>query len=120
MALHNDFGKLAEDFAAEWLESKGYKIIARNFRYQKAEIDIIALEGETLVIFEVKARANNRTTEPQEAVTRKKIKLLVQAADHFLDEFKPVSVRFDVITLLGEENDLKINHIINAFESIDF
>ena len=119
MAEHNDFGKRAEDEAAAFLKLNGYKIVQRNFRWQKAEIDIIALDGDTLVVVEVKARADNRLVEPQDAVNRKKMRLLVEAADHFLQDYPAVSVRFDVITLLREGENFKINHIVNAFESID-
>lgn len=119
MAIHNDFGKKAEDAAAKYLQQQGYKILCRNYRWQKAEIDIIAIAENTLVIVEVKARADNRVIEPHEAVNRKKIKLLVSAADHFLEEFQAISARFDIITLLKDREKFSINHIINAFESID-
>ena len=71
MAEHNDFGKLAEDMAAEFLVRKNYRILARNFRYQKAEIDIVAEFNGIIVVTEVKARSYNTLIEPQDAVTNK-------------------------------------------------
>lgn len=68
MAEHNDFGKEAENQAVFFLEQKGYNIIARNFRYLKAELDIIAEKDNTLVVLEVKARQHNALVEPHEAV----------------------------------------------------
>ena len=57
MAEHNDFGNLAEDLAADYLTQKNYKILVRNFRYQKAEIDIVTEFEELIVVVEVKARS---------------------------------------------------------------
>jgi len=121
MAQHNDLGKKAEDLAAEFLLKKGYKILARNFRYQKAEIDIITEKDSLIVIIEVKARSTDAFNLPQEAVNKKKIKLLVSAADHYLEEFnKNHEVRFDIISVLPDEKgNLVIEHIINAFEAFD-
>ena len=121
MAEHTDFGKQAEQNAVEYLESKGYRIVAKNFRYQKAEIDIIAEYENLLIIIEVKARANNLFIEPYEAVDKRKIKLIVSAADAFLRENPYESeVRFDIVSIIrGEGNQLKIQHIENAFESFD-
>lgn len=121
MAEHTDFGKQAEQYAIEYLESKGYCIVAKNFRYQKAEIDIIAENNNLLVIIEVKARANNLFIEPYEAVDKRKIKLIVSAADAFLREKQyEKEVRFDIVSIIrGEGNQLKIQHIENAFESFD-
>ncbi len=121
MAEHTDFGKQAEQHAVEYLESKGYRIVAKNFRYQKAEIDIIAEHDNLLVIIEVKARANNLFIEPYEAVDKRKIKLIVSAADAFLREKQyEKEVRFDIVSIIrGEGNQLKIQHIENAFESFD-
>ena len=77
MAEHNDFGNLAEDLAADYLTQKNYKILVRNFRYQKAEIDIVTEFEELIVVVEVKARSYDTLIEPQEAVTKKKIKSIL-------------------------------------------
>ncbi|MBU8883774.1 endonuclease [Flavobacteriaceae bacterium JJC] len=121
MAEHNDFGKLAEDLAADFLASKNYKILVRNFRYQKAEIDIVAEIENTIVVTEVKARSYNTVIEPQEAVTKKKIKSIVMCADFFMKENNiDKEVRFDIITVLPDSSGvLQINHIEDAFQSFD-
>ena len=121
MAEHNDFGNLAEDLAAEFLAKKNYKILVRNFRYQKAEIDIVAEFENIIVVTEVKARSYNTVIEPQEAVTKKKIKSIVMCADFFMSEKNiDKEVRFDIITVLPDEKGvLQLNHIEDAFQSFD-
>ena len=121
MAEHNDFGKEAEDLAVDFLAKKGYKILVRNFRFLKAEVDIVAETQEEIVIVEVKARSTDVFLEPHEAVTKKKIRMLIFAADEFVQQRnfeKPV--RFDIISVLPDRSgNLVITHIENAFESID-
>jgi len=121
MANHNDFGKKAEDLAIEHLQKNGYKILTRNFRFQKAEIDIIAEKDNLIIITEVKARSTDVFMLPQEAVTKNKIRLIVFAANHYLEEFdKDNEVRFDIISVLPDEKGkLIIEHITNAFEAFD-
>ena len=68
MAKHYDLGKKGEEIAANYLAEKGYKIIARNWRFGKDEIDIIAEHDNFLVIIEVKTRSSSDYGEPEEAV----------------------------------------------------
>lgn len=121
MAEHNEFGKKAEELAAEFLVKKGHKILVRNFRWQKAEIDIISEFENKIIITEVKARATDAFLEPHEAVNKKKIRLIVSAADEFMSARKDSrEVRFDIIAVLPDRvGNLQITHIENAFESID-
>lgn len=121
MATHNDFGKIAEDLAAEYLQKNGYKVVTRNFRFQKAEIDIIAEKENLIIIVEVKARSTDAFILPQEAVTKTKIRSIVSAANHYLEEFnRSNEVRFDIISVLPDERkNLIIEHIIDAFEALD-
>lgn len=121
MADHNDFGKIAEDMAADYLQKSGYKVIARNFRFQKAEIDIIAEKNDLIIIVEVKARSTDAFMLPQEAVTKTKIKSIVSAANHYMEEFdKDNEVRFDIISVLPDEKrNLIIDHITDAFQALD-
>ena len=121
MADHNDFGKKAEDLATEFLIKKNYKIIARNFRFLKAEIDIIAEIDNQIIIVEVKARSTNVFIEPHETVNKRKIKLIVSATDYFIQEHKiDKDVRFDIISVLPNDYGiLEITHIENAFEAKD-
>lgn len=121
MASHNDFGNLAEELAKNYLEEKGYEIIAKNFRYRQAEIDLIAICDDLIIIVEVKARATDAFLEPQEAVNKKKIRNIILAADEFLKENnREEEVRFDIVTVLPDSTGkLQVNHIENAFEAFD-
>lgn len=121
MAEHNEFGKLAEELAENFLVQKNYKILAKNFRYQKAEIDIIAEFENQIIIVEVKARATDAFILPQEAINKKKIRLLVSAANYFLEENNiNLETRFDAISVIpNKSGKLEISHLENAFEAFD-
>ena len=121
MAEHNDLGNLAEELAASFLTEKGYKILVKNFRYQRGEIDIIAEFNNQIIIVEVKARGSDIFMEPQEAVTKTKIKSLVMVADFFMkDRNLNQEVRFDIIAVLPDEKGrLQITHLEDAFQSFD-
>lgn len=121
MADHNDFGKLAEELAENFLVKKNYKILAKNYRYLKAEIDIIAQFENQIVVVEVKARATDAFMLPQEAINKKKIRLIVSVANEFLETNNiELETRFDVISVLpNEKGKLEITHIENAFYAFD-
>ena len=117
----NAKGKFGEDCAANFLEAKGYSIVARNFRIRSAEIDIIAKADEVIVFVEVKARSNIRHGLPSEAVNLRKQKKIIEAAGVFLqdEKFCDCACRFDVVEIyLRGEHVEEINHIENAFEVI--
>lgn len=116
MAQHNDLGKKGEAIAARYLKEKGYAIIEQNWFYEKYEIDIIASNDEYIVFVEVKARLSDRWGNPEEAVSKGKIKRIVEAADFYLienDIDKPV--RFDVIAIIWTGNKPEIDHFEDAF-----
>lgn len=121
MADHNEFGKIAENLAVDFLVNANYKILARNFRYLKAEVDIIAEFENQIVVVEVKARHTDAFLEPQEAVNKKKIKLLISAANYYIEENNiDKEVRFDIISVLpNKQKTLEIHHIIDAFQSFE-
>ncbi len=107
--------------AADYLKKNGYKILVRNFRFQKAEIDIITEKDNLIIVVEVKARSTDAFMLPQEAVTKTKIKSIVSAANHYMEELnKNNEVRFDIISVLPDENkNLMIDHIKDAFQAFD-
>ena len=72
MAQHNETGKFGEEYAIAYLEEQGYEIVEKNWRWQKAEIDIIALKNNTLAVVEVKTRSRLDFGLPQDFVTKKK------------------------------------------------
>lgn len=116
MALHNNLGNTGEQIAVNYLIDKGYTIRERNFRYLKAEIDIIAQTKNTLAIVEVKTRSRADLGNPQDFISKKQIQNLIQAADHYVvSNSLDVSVRFDVVALLKTAQGFKIEHIPNAF-----
>ncbi|MFK8059739.1 MAG: YraN family protein [Polaribacter sp.] len=116
MAAHNELGKEGEKIAKDFLLKKGYKILETNYRYMKAEVDIIAQKGETLVAVEVKTRSSDYFEDPQDAVKPKKIKLLVSAIDYYVIQRNlDVEVRFDIIAIILQKNNTKIEHLEAAF-----
>jgi putative endonuclease len=117
MASDNELGKLGEEIAAQYLLKNGYKILRRNFYFDKAEIDIIAQkEEDTLVIVEVKTRNSDFFGDPQSFVTPKKIKLLVKAANEYIiSNDLDVEVRFDIIAILKNQKQESLEHFENAF-----
>ncbi|PHS67514.1 MAG: endonuclease [Flavobacterium sp.] len=117
MAEHNELGKLGEQLAAEYLSKKGYVILARNYYYDKAEIDIIAQKSsETIVVVEVKTRNSDFFGDPQDFVKPSKIKLLVKAANEYvISNDLDVEVRFDIIAIIKNKTTEKIEHLEDAF-----
>ena len=116
MAKHTDFGQFGEEVAVDFLLKKGYEIRARNYRYLKAEIDIIAYKDNELAIVEVKSRASGFMEDISDVINPKKIKLLTLAADNYVqEEALDIEVRFDIITVIGNRDFFEINHVENAF-----
>lgn len=116
MAYHNDFGAQGEDIAIDYLRSKGYVILDRNWRSGHKELDIVARKDDIVVFVEVKARANAFYGKPEDAVTRRKMHLLVLAADAYLRyNAIDLEVRFDVITITGTTRKPYIRHYERAF-----
>ena len=94
-------GKQGEDLAVDYLTNKGYKIIDRNFRIRGGEIDIIAIDGNTLVYIEVKTRSSNLFGLPEESVGRRKIEFLKRAAKFYRNQNNNLleAVRIDVVAI---------------------
>jgi putative endonuclease len=116
MKDNNELGKRGEEIAVAHLEGKGYRILERNWRWGKQEIDIIARDGNFLVIVEVKTRSSNVFAEPEASVTKQKQRTLVQAANAFVNYRRQRGeVRFDIISILIRQEKEEINHIMDAF-----
>jgi putative endonuclease len=116
MAQHNELGKKGEHLAIDFLIEKGYKIVEKNYRFQKAEIDIIAQKEDALVAVEVKTRSTNYFGNPEDFVNPKKIKLLTKAMNNYVTERDlDVEVRFDIIAVTKIASDYKIEHLKDAF-----
>ena len=116
MAAHNELGKKGEQLAIDFLIKNEYKILEKNYRYLKAEVDIIAQKESTLVVVEVKTRSTDYFGDPQDAVNPKKIKHLVSAIDYYIiDKDLDVEVRFDIIAIIHQNNKTRIEHLEDAF-----
>ncbi len=116
MATHNDFGIEGEAIAERYLTTKGYSILAKNYRFEKSEIDIIAKKENILIFVEVKARTDNRYGFPEEAISDKKKEKLMEGAEAYLLENNlQCPIRFDVIAITKSANSMEIEHIVDAF-----
>ena len=116
MAQHNDLGTTGEEAAIAFLREKGYSILTTNYRYGKAEIDIIARMGDELVIIEVKTRTSTYYGDPGEAVGRRKELMVAAAADHYISKNDlDVNVRYDIISVIINKGKVTIDHIEDAF-----
>lgn len=117
-------GTRGEDLAAAFLEQKGYVILERNYRFMRAEVDLVAFlptqdytRGGDLVFVEVKWRRSSRYGSPESAVGAAKKKNLMAAAEAYLHERKMEGTpcRFDVIAIRGNASSPRIDHFEHAF-----
>lgn len=116
MAIHNELGKEGEEVAVHYLTERGYRILHRNWRSGKKELDIVAEYNHELIVIEVKTRRNNTYGTPEEAVNERKIRRIVSSTDAYIRKFAiDLPVRFDIITLVGQEAPFEIEHIEEAF-----
>jgi len=116
MAEHNERGKEGEAMAFKLLKEKGYQILDANWRFGKNELDIIAMYKELLVIVEVKTRSNPYFETPSEAVTIKKQRNIIRAANAYVTEHDIENeTRFDIVSVLFWNNKVEIEHIEDAF-----
>ncbi len=116
MAKHNEFGGLGEQMTVDFLMDKGYAILERNYRYRKAEVDIIAQKGEIVAVVEVKSRTSHFLEDVSNTVNQKKIALLTSAADNYVQEHQlDLEVRFDVVLIVKHNNRYTIEHLEDAF-----
>ena len=116
MAEHYELGNKGEQLAVNYLINKGYKIVERNWRFQKAEIDIIATKDKILISVEVKTRSTNDFGSPQDFVTPKKIKLMVSAMNEYiLNKDLDIELRFDIVAITKDKSSYDIQHFKDAF-----
>lgn len=114
-------GQEGEDIAADYLVNNGFEMITRNYRYGHGEIDIIVKDksNDHLVFVEVKTRKNLEFGEPENAITKTKIRQLKKIAEAYIYEkdIKDVECRFDVIAIIwNRETKPRITHFKNAFD----
>lgn len=118
MSRYNkNLGDFGEDAAENYLRENKFEILERNFLVRGGEIDIIAMDGETLVFAEVKTRSSDKFGAPSEAVGRVKIAHMRRAAEEYIEKYQTdCEIRFDVIEVYARVcgtgvGIFKINHI---------
>ncbi|MBO4804093.1 MAG: YraN family protein [Muribaculaceae bacterium] len=119
MAQHNQQGKEGEQAACDFLISKGYTVRETNWRMGHLEIDIVAHDPQAnrLHIVEVKTRKSDLHFDPMEAITRRKINNLVNAANGYISFFQlQMEVQYDIIFLIGTAPDYELRFYPDAFQ----
>ncbi len=98
------------------MQQQGYTIVARNYRYGRAEVDLIARKGLLLLFVEVKARSSDRFGYPEEFVSLQQQERLQEAATHYVVEHDwDHAIRFDIVAVLANNGQLELEHIEDAF-----
>lgn len=113
------FGQESEAVAARFLSQRGYRVVERNYRTARGEIDLIAYDGDTLVFVEVKARRGNSFGEPHWSVDRKKQARLFRLAHHYLHRhcLREQACRFDLVLIQADRGQPPVIELLqNAFE----
>ena len=116
------FGDRGERAAVKYLKRQGFRIVSRNYATPWGEIDIVALDGDTIVFVEVKTRQSIAAGHPFEAVTHEKQSKLTRMALVYLKKYKLLEhpARFDVVSIIWPEESRhpEITHFRNAFEAV--
>ena len=116
MAESHELGQTGEERAASYLEQNGYRILRRNWKAGKHEIDIIAETDDYIVFVEVKTRSENYLVNPSEAVSPEKQRSIIFAADNFIRRNNiDKEGRFDIIIIIKKCNSFEIDHTKDAF-----
>lgn len=110
-------GKWGEDYAVDYLSRKGYKIISRNFRFERNEIDIIAEDKNILVFVEVKTAKSLIHGNPEDKVDPRKQKHIQKVAEGYIfqNNIFGKACRFDVIAIQNIQGEIELKHFVDAF-----
>ena len=114
-------GASGEEAAAAFLRARGYTILTRNFRCQTGEIDLVALDGNTLVFCEVRTRRSAGQGSALESVGPAKRRRVIHVADCYLARHRLHAhpVRFDVVAVERRGGAVTIEHVVDAFDADD-
>jgi putative endonuclease len=116
MADSHNLGQDGEELARDHLLKKGYKILHRNWKSGKREIDIVAENKDFIVFAEVKTRTTDYHLHPRHAVTSEKQKSIIFAAEKYLERYNiDKESRFDIISIISDGKSTEIEHIEDAF-----
>ncbi len=114
-------GRRGEDEAALFLESKGYKVLERNYRCRYGEIDIVARDGKTVVFVEVKTRGSDRFGAPVDSVDARKQKKILLTSQFYIESNRlfDSDLRFDVVGIEMNGGKIAFELVKNAFEAAE-
>jgi putative endonuclease len=113
---HIELGIYGEKLAEKHLLDANYKILNKNYRFKKLELDLVALKDNKLIVVEVKTRFTDEYGEPWQSVTRKKQKQIIKATNQYiLENDIQNETQFDIISIIKNEQFEKIEHIQDAF-----
>lgn len=115
-AQHLETGHLGEDLATQELNNKGYKILDRNLRLPVGEIDILAKDGKTIVIVEVKTKTSDIYGHPAEMVGKHKQRKLCQLARSLELQYPLRQIRIDVIAVDTSYDPPTLEHLIDVVD----
>ncbi|PQJ36262.1 hypothetical protein BSZ35_03370 [Salinibacter sp. 10B] len=120
MPSTKDIGDRGEDLAAEFLKNEGYRVLERNYRFERNEVDLVCLDpdkGGELVFVEVKTRSGSGFGPPEASVTDEKKRSLIEVSRAYLHErqLEGAPSRFDVVGIVLAEAEPEIEHHENAF-----
>ncbi len=117
--MEQQLGEKGEELALDYLLNKGYELKYKNWRYGKDEVDIIMEIDDFIVFVEVKTRSTAFFGQPYEFVGRAKQKFMLRAANAYVDKYQEnKEIRFDIISIVSNQNETKIEHIEDAFNAI--
>jgi putative endonuclease len=113
---HIKLGQKGEKIAAEFLVYNGYRVLHKNWRYLKGELDLVVTDGTTLVVVEVKTRSSYYFGDPEESINHKKLKQIFDAADRYMEVYQvQMEIRYDIISIIFHGDSWTIDHIPDAF-----
>ena len=116
MVNTKELGTIGESIACDTLRNKGYKILRRNYIFNRAEVDIIAEKDDRLIFIEVKTRISSYLTDPSLLVSIGKQKQIIRAADQYVKDYYPEKEwRFDIMVVITNSEYTSIEHIEDAF-----
>lgn len=116
MAKHHHTGQKGEEIARDYLMSHGYQILETNWRFSKAEVDLIAMDGDVMVFVEVKTRSGEHFGFPEQFVSARKEQLMMDAAAVYTSRVgHEWEIRFDIISIITKGNYYELTHIKDAF-----
>ena len=120
MNARQQFGRAAEEVAARYLQRRGWRVLGRNVRVGRGELDIVARRGDVLAFIEVKARRSDVCGSPEDAVTARKRRQVARLAELWLAA-RPwaleriADVRFDIVAVDATTVPASVRHLPGAF-----